>query len=49
MSGNATTNAGTFSMTAIDSQLNGFHARFAGRDQFCTYSGRFGGTRDATE
>lgn len=45
----ATVNVGTFSMTSIDSQLNGFHARFSGRDQFCTYSGRFGGTRDATE
>ena len=49
VSGNATINTGTFSMTSIDSQLNGFHARFSGRDQFCTYSGRLGGTRDATE
>ena len=41
-------NAGTFTMTALDAQLNGFHATFTGKDQFCTYNGRFGGTRDAT-
>jgi hypothetical protein len=40
-------NAGTFAMTALDPQMNGFHAQFSGRDQFCTYQGRFGGTRDA--
>lgn len=39
-------NAGVFSMSALDAQLNGFHATFSGRDQFCTYNGRFGGTRD---
>lgn len=38
-------NAGTFTMTALDVQRNGFHASFAGSDQFCTYNGRFGGTR----
>jgi len=41
-------NAGVFTMSALDSQLNGFHATFSGRDQFCTYNGRFGGTRNAT-
>jgi hypothetical protein len=44
--GGATTNQGTFSMTGLDAQVNGFHASFAGSDQFCTYTGRFGGTRD---
>jgi hypothetical protein len=42
----ALANAGTFSMTALDAQVNGFHASFTGSDQFCTYTGRFGGTRD---
>lgn len=40
-------NNGTFTMTALDAQRNGFHATFAGADQFCTYNGRFGGTREA--
>ncbi|MBL0141824.1 MAG: hypothetical protein IPP91_07070 [Betaproteobacteria bacterium] len=39
-------NAGVFAMSALDAQLNGFHATFTGRDQYCTYNGRFGGTRD---
>ena len=41
-------NAGVFTMSALDAQLNGFHASFTGRDQYCSYNGRFGGTRDAT-
>lgn len=41
-------NAGVFTMSAVDAQFNGFHATFSGQDQFCTYKGRFGGTRDAT-
>ena len=41
-------NAGVFTMSALDAQMNGFHASFSGRDQFCTYNGRFGGTRNAT-
>lgn len=40
-------NRGTFTMTALDAQRNGFHATFTGADQFCTYNGRFGGTREA--
>lgn len=40
-------NSGTFTMTAVDAQRNGFHAAFSGADQFCTYNGRFGGTREA--
>jgi hypothetical protein len=46
--GSTVSNAGTFTMTALDAQLNGFHATFSGKDQYCTYNGRFGGTRDAT-
>lgn len=46
--GGQSANTGTFTMTSLDSQLNGFHASFTGRDQFCTYNGRFGGTRDVT-
>jgi hypothetical protein len=33
-------------MTALDAQVNGFHANFTGGDQFCRYNGRFGGMRD---
>ncbi|MGE0355886.1 MAG: hypothetical protein AB7P08_03125 [Burkholderiales bacterium] len=43
-----TANAGVFTMSALDAQANGFHASFSGQDQFCTYNGRFGGTRNAT-
>jgi hypothetical protein len=43
--GNTTYNTGTFSLSALDSQMNGFHATFTGKDQYCTYNGRFGGTR----
>jgi len=38
-------NTGTFTMTALDGQMNGFSASFSGADQYCTYNGRFGGTR----
>jgi hypothetical protein len=41
-------NAGTFTMTALDAQRNGFHASITARDQYCTYDGHFGGTRDST-
>lgn len=44
--GNQNSSVGTFTMTALDAQANGFHASFTGGDQFCTYNGRFGGTRD---
>lgn len=44
--GTQSSSTGTFSMTVLDAQVNGFHASFTGRDQFCTYNGRFGGTRD---
>jgi hypothetical protein len=45
--GNTQANQGTFTMTGLDAQRNGFHASFTGADQFCTYSGRFGGPREA--
>lgn len=37
---------GTFTMTEVDVSRNGFNATFSGRDQFCTYTGYFGGVRD---
>ncbi len=39
-------NAGTFSLSAVDAGVYGFSSSFSGRDQFCTYSGQFGGVRD---
>lgn len=39
-------NQGTFNLSAIDVSNNGLTASFSGQDQFCTYSGRFGGVRD---
>lgn len=45
--GNVQANRGTFTLTGLDAQRNGFHAVFTGTDQFCTYDGRFGGTREA--
>ena len=44
--GNQAANSGTFTLTALDAQVNGFHASFIGGDQFCRYNGRFGGVRD---
>jgi hypothetical protein len=45
--GGSTANQGTFSLSAIDAGVNGFHATFTSQDQFCSsYSGRFGGVRD---
>ena len=39
-------NAGTYKLTAVDAGVYGFSSAFSGRDQFCTYSGQFGGVRD---
>jgi len=39
-------NAGTFSLSAVDAGVYGFSSAFSGHDQFCTYSGQFGGVRD---
>ena len=44
--GNSSVNQGTFSMTELDVSNNSLSATFTGGDQFCQYSGRFGGTRD---
>ena len=39
-------NVGTFSLNAVHANVNGFSANFSGQDQFCTYSGKFGGLKD---
>lgn len=39
-------NVGTFTMSEIHVSRNGFTSLFTGQDQFCTYNGFFGGTRD---
>ncbi|HEY4999448.1 MAG TPA: hypothetical protein VII36_09900 [Usitatibacter sp.] len=39
-------NQGTFTLDMVDGSQNGFNARFAGSDQFCTYNGFFGGLKD---
>lgn len=37
---------GTFTMSEVETSKSGFTAVFTGRDQFCNYSGFFGGVRD---
>ena len=39
-------NAGSFTMSALDASTTGFSGNFSGRDQFCSYSGFFGGVKD---
>lgn len=39
-------NQGTFNISQIDATINGFNGAFTGSDQFCNYSGYFGGLRD---
>ena len=39
-------NHGTFAMDMLDASQNGFSTRFSGSDQFCQYSGFFGGVKD---
>lgn len=39
-------NNGTFSLSEVDVQVNGMTARSVATDQFCTYTGRFGGIRN---
>jgi hypothetical protein len=41
-----TGNTGTFTVSQIASSITGWSGRFNGNDQFCTYSGYLGGTRD---
>jgi hypothetical protein len=43
---NPAPNTGTFTISQIDVAQTGWSGRFSGRDQFCTYNGFFGGTRD---
>jgi hypothetical protein len=44
---NAATNAGTFNLTNLESNVNGFSADYSGSDQFCSsQSGHFGGVKD---
>lgn len=44
--GSTAGNQGTFNLSAIDVTNNGMSSTFTGQDQFCTYTGRFGGLRD---
>ena len=45
--GGSTTNSGTFSITNLETSINGFNGNFTSSDQFCTVTnGRFGGVRD---
>lgn len=37
---------GTFTMSEVDVTRSGFSATFSGQDQFCRYTGYFGGVRD---
>jgi hypothetical protein len=41
-----TGNSGSFTLSSIQANVNGFTARFHGNDQYCTYDGYFGGPRD---
>ena len=38
-------NVGTFTMRRVELSQHGFYGHFAARDQYCRYSGHFGGTR----
>jgi hypothetical protein len=39
-------NVGTFTVTNLESSINGFNGTLAATDQFCTMNGRFGGVKD---
>jgi hypothetical protein len=39
-------NVGTFTLDMLDANQQGFTSRFTGSDQFCSYSGYFGGVKD---
>jgi len=41
-----TGNTGSFTLSSIEANTNGFTGKFHGTDQFCTYDGQFGGVRD---
>ena len=44
--GNTPGNTGTFTLTSIDAGVNGLTSTFTASDQYCVYSGKFGGLRD---
>jgi hypothetical protein len=44
--GSSNGNVGTFTISQIDPTKNGFSGVFQGSDQFCSYTGFFGGVRD---
>ena len=46
VAGTTVTNQGTFALTEIDVQVNGFNGAWSATDQACQYVGRFGGARD---
>jgi hypothetical protein len=39
-------NAGTFTISNLESSINGFNGTLNAADQFCSSTGRFGGVRD---
>lgn len=39
-------NTGTFTLSSIEANTNGFTGKFQGSDQFCSYDGQFGAVRD---
>jgi hypothetical protein len=41
-----TGNTGAYTITEIDTSRTGWSGKFNGNDQFCSYSGNFGGVRD---
>jgi hypothetical protein len=44
--GNTAANVGSFTLSSLEANTNGFTGKFHGTDQFCTYDGQFGGVRD---
>jgi hypothetical protein len=43
---NAAANNGTFTITNLESSINGFNGNYSATDQFCSVNGRFGGVKD---
>jgi len=39
-------NSGTYTLSAVDAGVYGFSSSFSGHDQYCSYSGQFGGVKD---
>lgn len=42
----AANNNGTFTVTNLESGINGFNGNLTASDQYCTWTGRFGGVKD---